>query len=88
MCSGTCTKFSTPLVRILYLWEAHNSGLWNSQLSMDNPLLILLLSNAVSGEARFILHSKAEVSKVVSKVIKNYSSKHRSSNVGGLGAFF
>ena len=77
-----------PLVSILYLWEAQNSGLWNSQLSMNNPLLLLLLSNAVYSEARFILHSKAEVSKVVPKVIKNYSLKDESSKIGGLGAFF
>ena len=38
-------------------------------------------------EARFIPHSKAEVSKVVSKVMKNYSSKEGSSVVGGFGAF-
>jgi hypothetical protein len=38
-------------------------------------------------EARFIPHSKAEVSKVVSKVIKNYSSKEGSFEVGGFGTF-
>ena len=61
-----------------------NSGLWNSQLSMNNPLLILLVSNAIKSDAQFILHSKGEVS----KVMKNYSSTDESSNFGGLGAFF
>jgi hypothetical protein len=47
------------------------------QISMNNPLLILLLSNAVpwyrEDEPRFTLHLKAELSKV------DYSSKTKGS---------
>ena len=56
-------------------------GRWNSQLSMNTLLLILMVSNTVKIEPRFILHLKAEVSKV------DYSSRAKGSNVRGVGAF-
>ena len=47
---------------------------------MNTLLLILMVSNTVKIEPRFILHLKAEVSKV------DYSSKAKSSNVRDFAA--
>ena len=55
--------------------KCRHLGRWNCLISMNNLLLILLLSFGEYSEARFIHKNKAEVSKV------DYSSKANSSNV-------
>jgi hypothetical protein len=76
------SRYRYSVCEVLCSWLRENNVHWNSELSMNNPLLTLLLYLGEWTGAPPILPNKAEESK------RQFSSKANSSNVRGVGTFF